>query len=220
MLIIILQRIIGEFCLRSTCKGIWFESCTGFSFGQRDKGACRGSRPFNLLWRKGDFIALILRVITVQDSLTKQNSLLFCTSEHGSVTFWRGEKIWWQILYSHDVCQGPLCPLSAPLKLWWWVNYPLPTFDFVINDIRSLTLLLRLFTVLFQDVDIVYFKDPLVSPVCLYLKCLHGTPFYTNHHACQEFFQNEPTIQHFDVLFQHDGSNTIRYAPYSANSGF
>lgn len=100
------------------------------------------------------------------------------------------------------------------------MNYPLPTFDFVINAIRSLTLLLRLFTVLFQDVDIVYFKDPLVSPVYLDLKCLHGTPFYRNHHAYQEFFQSEPTIQHFDVLFQHDGSNTIRYAPYSANSGF
>lgn len=36
----------------------------------------------------------------------------------------------------------------------------------------------------------------------------------------QDYFQKEPSIQHFDVLFQHDGSNTIRYAPYSANSGF
>ena len=45
------------------------------------------------------------------------------------------------------------------------------------------------------DTKVEYYKDPL------------------------DYFQKEPSIQHFDVLFQHDGSNTIRYAPYSANSG-
>ncbi|KAL7484304.1 hypothetical protein ACHAW6_009946 [Cyclotella cf. meneghiniana] len=64
------------------------------------------------------------------------------------------------------------------------------------------------YDVLFQDVDVVYFKDPVVSHV--YVNC--GSVV---HSDC-----NEPKIQHFDVLFQHDGSNTIRYAPYSANSGF
>jgi hypothetical protein len=56
------------------------------------------------------------------------------------------------------------------------------------------------YDVLFQDVDVVWInkdRDPL------------------------EFFQNESSnIGHFDVIFQHDGSNSIRYAPYSANSGF
>lgn len=35
------------------------------------------------------------------------------------------------------------------------------------------------------------------------------------------FFQDENSkISHFDTIFQHDGSNSVRYAPYSANSGF
>jgi hypothetical protein len=56
------------------------------------------------------------------------------------------------------------------------------------------------YDVLFQDVDIVWLttdRDPL------------------------EFFQNKSSeLSHFDVIFQHDGSNSLRYAPYSANSGF
>jgi len=56
------------------------------------------------------------------------------------------------------------------------------------------------YDVLFQDVDIVWLnpeKDPL------------------------EYFQNQSSnLSHFDVIFQHDGSNSLRYAPYSANSGF
>jgi hypothetical protein len=53
------------------------------------------------------------------------------------------------------------------------------------------------YDVLFQDVDIVWLnseKDPL------------------------EYFQNQSS--NLDVIFQHDGSNSLRYAPYSANSGF
>jgi len=50
------------------------------------------------------------------------------------------------------------------------------------------------YNVLFQDVDIVWYRDPI------------------------EFF--ETTHQHFDILFQDDGGHTVRYAPYSANSGF
>jgi hypothetical protein len=56
------------------------------------------------------------------------------------------------------------------------------------------------YDVLFQDVDIVWLtpdRDPLA------------------------FFQDESSkLSHFDVIFQHDGSNNVRYAPYSANSGF
>mmetsp|Transcript_23332 Transcript_23332/g.42997 ORF Transcript_23332/g.42997 Transcript_23332/m.42997 type:complete len:637 (+) Transcript_23332:166-2076(+) len=53
------------------------------------------------------------------------------------------------------------------------------------------------YDVLFQDVDLVWIKDPM------------------------EFFHDESSkIAHFDVIFQHDGSNSVRYAPYSANSGF
>jgi len=52
--------------------------------------------------------------------------------------------------------------------------------------------------VLFQDVDIVWYKDPL-------------TYFHDKSNVA---------IQEFDILFQHDGSAQPRYNPYSANSGF
>ena len=58
--------------------------------------------------------------------------------------------------------------------------------------------LLLNYDVLFQDVDIVWFKDPM--------------PFFQN--------ASDPKVTNFDVLFQHDGSDSVRYAPYSANSGF
>lgn len=53
------------------------------------------------------------------------------------------------------------------------------------------------FNFLFQDVDIVWFKDPL------------------------EFFtaRDGPTAG-YDLAFQDDGGHSLRYAPYSANSGF
>jgi hypothetical protein len=50
------------------------------------------------------------------------------------------------------------------------------------------------YNILFQDVDIVWYKNPI--------------PFF------------ETTHQDFDLLFQDDGGHSIRYAPYSANSGF
>ncbi|KAL7448519.1 hypothetical protein ACHAWC_003027 [Mediolabrus comicus] len=54
------------------------------------------------------------------------------------------------------------------------------------------------YDVLFQDVDMVWFKDPL------------------------EYFHDpsNTSIQNFDILFQHDGSGQMRYNPLSANSGF
>ena len=54
------------------------------------------------------------------------------------------------------------------------------------------------YDVLFQDVDIVWFRDPL------------------------EYFHDKSNtaIQKFDILFQHDGSPQMRYNPLSANSGF
>ena len=50
------------------------------------------------------------------------------------------------------------------------------------------------YNVLFQDVDIVWYKNPV------------------------EFFETQ--LSNFDMLFQDDGGHTVRYAPYSANSGF
>ncbi|KAL3811127.1 hypothetical protein ACHAXA_005938 [Cyclostephanos tholiformis] len=52
--------------------------------------------------------------------------------------------------------------------------------------------------VLFQDVDIVWFKDPL-------------TYFHD---------KSNTAIQDFDIMFQHDGNAQSRYSPFSANSGF
>jgi len=50
---------------------------------------------------------------------------------------------------------------------------------------------------LFQDVDITWFKDP------------------------REYFHDEKQKDHtFDIYFQDDGARSLRYAPYSANSGF
>ena len=49
------------------------------------------------------------------------------------------------------------------------------------------------YNLLFQDVDIVWYKNP------------------------YEFFRKN---DEFDIYFQDDGGHTIRYAPYSANSGF
>jgi Nucleotide-diphospho-sugar transferase len=50
---------------------------------------------------------------------------------------------------------------------------------------------------LFQDVDIIWYKNPL------------------------EYFRDPTNAAHqYDVFFQDDGGHSIRYAPYSANSGF
>jgi hypothetical protein len=51
------------------------------------------------------------------------------------------------------------------------------------------------FDLLFQDVDIVWYRNPL------------------------DYFMNK-SLPQFDVYFQDDGSRQERYAPYSANSGF
>eukprot|EP00978_Attheya_sp_CCMP212_P010841 scaffold26338_cov49-Attheya_sp.AAC.10 len=48
-----------------------------------------------------------------------------------------------------------------------------------------------------KDVDIVWYKDPLVA-----------------------FHDTQSPLHKFDVLFQDDGARSMRYAPYSANSGF
>jgi len=50
---------------------------------------------------------------------------------------------------------------------------------------------------LFQDVDMIWFKNPL------------------------DFFHNKSSpIYEMDAIFQDDGARSIRYAPWSANSGF
>ena len=51
--------------------------------------------------------------------------------------------------------------------------------------------------ILFQDVDIVWYKNPM------------------------EYFHNKSSpIYGFDAYFQDDGAHSVRYAPWSANSGF
>jgi hypothetical protein len=53
------------------------------------------------------------------------------------------------------------------------------------------------YDLLFQDVDVVWYKNPL------------------------EYFHDPTNEFHgFDMYFQDDGAHTVRYAPYSANSGF
>lgn len=55
------------------------------------------------------------------------------------------------------------------------------------------------YDVLFQDVDIVWFRNPL------------------------EYFHNQALANattYFDMYFQDDGAHSTRYVPYSANSGF
>ena len=53
------------------------------------------------------------------------------------------------------------------------------------------------YDVLYQDVDIVYYRDPL------------------------DFFREYGSgSENYDIIFQHDGSSQPRYAPYSSNSGF
>jgi hypothetical protein len=50
---------------------------------------------------------------------------------------------------------------------------------------------------LFQDVDIVWYKHPI------------------------DYFHSADSLsQKYDVFFQDDGGHSVRYAPYSANSGF
>jgi hypothetical protein len=53
------------------------------------------------------------------------------------------------------------------------------------------------YDVLFQDVDMVWFKNPL------------------------DYFQDPKSeVANFDIIFQDDGAHSVRFAPYSANSGF
>jgi len=52
------------------------------------------------------------------------------------------------------------------------------------------------YDLLFQDVDVVWYRDPL------------------------SFFRDRKTAGDFDMYFQDDGARSVRYAPYSPNSGF
>lgn len=53
------------------------------------------------------------------------------------------------------------------------------------------------YDLLFQDVDLIWYKNPL------------------------EFFHDKSSPVHdFDMYFQDDGSRGLFYAPYSANTGF
>ena len=50
--------------------------------------------------------------------------------------------------------------------------------------------------VLFQDVDVVWFRNPL------------------------PYLESSPTTQEWDMMFQDDGNRQIRYAPFGPNTGF
>ncbi|KAL3905632.1 MAG: hypothetical protein SGARI_004364 [Bacillariaceae sp.] len=52
------------------------------------------------------------------------------------------------------------------------------------------------YSVLFMDVDIMWYKDPL------------------------DYYRTVMLEKQYDVVFQDDGARTLRYAPYSPNSGF
>jgi hypothetical protein len=52
------------------------------------------------------------------------------------------------------------------------------------------------YNILFQDVDMIWYKHPL------------------------SFFEGHQTKSYFDMYFQDDGGHSVRYAPLSANSGF
>lgn len=53
------------------------------------------------------------------------------------------------------------------------------------------------FDLLFQDIDVIWFKDPL-----------------------EWFHKEDSPSKDFDMVFQDDGARTLFYAPYSANTGF
>jgi len=52
------------------------------------------------------------------------------------------------------------------------------------------------YNVLFQDVDVVWYKNPL------------------------PYFDTSPEVEEWDMMFQDDGARSARYAPYSPNTGF
>ena len=53
------------------------------------------------------------------------------------------------------------------------------------------------YNILFQDVDIIWYKDPFTL-----------------------FHDKSSSLHKFDALFSRDGATSPRYAPYDANSGF
>ena len=55
------------------------------------------------------------------------------------------------------------------------------------------------YNVLFQDVDVIWYKHPLTSKI---------------------FTDPSLPYSQYDVIFQEDGAHSTRYSPYSANSGF
>ncbi len=55
---------------------------------------------------------------------------------------------------------------------------------------------------LFQDVDIIWYKDPL--------------EFFHNN----EGDNHENPLENYDIIFQDDGNRGLYYAPYAANTGF
>jgi len=77
------------------------------------------------------------------------------------------------------------------------INYGDPVFSAVMfAKVLCVQLVNELgYDVLFQDVDIVWYKDPL------------------------DFFHNK-SLPKFDMYFQDDGNRQDRFAPYSANTGF
>lgn len=76
--------------------------------------------------------------------------------------------------------------------------------------------------VLFQDVDIVWYKNPITFFEKFVIEKDKSISTVTNHkdNNNDEDDDEERDYSQFDMLFQDDGGHTTRYAPYSANSGF
>lgn len=71
--------------------------------------------------------------------------------------------------------------------------------------------LLSGYSVLFQDVDMIWFQHPLED---FFEKPEETKAFQQDHH------NGQPQQLPFDVYFQDDGNHALFYAPYSPNTGF
>jgi len=72
-----------------------------------------------------------------------------------------------------------------------------------------LTIFLTNYDVLFQDVDVIWNQDFDVHPLDFFQK-----------QQQQQSTNNPDPEGDFDLLFSDDGARTVRFAPYSANTGF
>lgn len=107
--------------------------------------------------------------------------------------------------YTHGLCRElglPFCYYDPKLFL----DIPQEAAEYFADDtftkvmkakVYCVHLILSLgYSVLFMDVDVIWYKNPL------------------------EYYQTTMEEGQWDLVFQNDGAKTLRYAPYSPNSGF